>query len=345
MPRKFLIPLVAVGAFLILIVGGAFAYDSATSQTIAPGVEVGSVDVGGLTADEARVKLHRELRASVEEPLVVQRGKRSWKLGPEQSKASVDIDGSVGEALATSNSGNFLVRAYRKVTGSEMSATVAPEITYSKPAVAKMVKRVTKAVDRPAKDASLSITANAVAPVAAKRGVKVRRVRLLRSLSTALTTPGARHTVPLVVQSLQPKVTTGQLASKYPTLITVDRTNFKLTLFKDLKPVKTYIVAVGQAGLETPAGLYSIQDMQVNPSWHVPNSAWAGDLAGQVIPPGPNNPIKARWMGIADSAGIHGTADPGSLGSAASHGCVRMDIPDVIDLYDQVSVGTPVFIA
>ena len=49
-----------------------------------------------------------------------------------------------------------------------------------------------------------------------------------------------------------------------------------------------------------------------------------------------DNPLKARWMGIFDGAGIHGTDDTGSLGSAASHGCVRMSVPDVIDLYDQV---------
>jgi lipoprotein-anchoring transpeptidase ErfK/SrfK len=82
----------------------------------------------------------------------------------------------------------------------------------------------------------------------------------------------------------------------------------------------------------------------VNPSWHVPESAWAGDLAGRVIPPGPDNPIKARWLGIYNGAGIHGTADIGSLGTAASHGCIRMAIPDVEKLYDQVPLQSPVFI-
>jgi lipoprotein-anchoring transpeptidase ErfK/SrfK len=78
----------------------------------------------------------------------------------------------------------------------------------------------------------------------------------------------------------------------------------------------------------------------------VPNSAWAGSLAGQVIPGGsPQNPLKARWLGIYAGAGIHGTSDDGSIGTAASHGCIRMHIPDVIDLYDRVPVGAPVYIA
>src|SRR6185436_4080160 len=115
--------------------------------------------------------------------------------------------------------------------------------------------------------------------------------------------------------------------------------------FKDLRVAKTYKIAVGQAGLETPAGLYHVQDKAVNPAWHVPKRPWAGDLAGKVIPGGvPENPLKARWLGIYAGAGIHGTADVGSLGSAASHGCIRMAVLDVEELYDKVPVQAPVYI-
>ena len=116
----------------------------------------------------------------------------------------------------------------------------------------------------------------------------------------------------------------------------VDRSNFTLTLYEDLELAKTYTVAIGAAGFDTPVGEYSIQNMAVDPDWNVPEAEWAGDLAGTVVPGGtPENPLKERWMGIFDGAGIHGTDDVASLGSAASHGCVRMAIPDVIELYDQ----------
>ena len=128
------------------------------------------------------------------------------------------------------------------------------------------------------------------------------------------------------------------------TTITIDRPAFRLRFFKRLKLKKTYAIAVGRVGLETPAGLYHVQDKQLNPSWHVPNSAWAGDLAGRVIPPGPDDPLKARWMGFFDGAGIHGTDAIGSLGTAASHGCIRMSIPDVEELYDMVPLRTPVYV-
>jgi lipoprotein-anchoring transpeptidase ErfK/SrfK len=91
--------------------------------------------------------------------------------------------------------------------------------------------------------------------------------------------------------------------------------------------------------------VYAIHDRQVDPAWHVPNSAWAGTLAGSVIPGGaPDNPLKARWLGIQDGVGIHGTAEDWSIGSRASHGCIRMHVADVIDLYPRVPVGTRVLI-
>jgi lipoprotein-anchoring transpeptidase ErfK/SrfK len=139
-------------------------------------------------------------------------------------------------------------------------------------------------------------------------------------------------------------VTVSDLSTRYPSYITVDRGNFTLRVYSHLQLARSYPIAVGQAGLQTPAGLYHIQDKVVNPSWQVPLSSWAGSLAGKLIPPGPDDPLKARWMGIFDGAGIHGTDETSSIGHAFSHGCVRMTIPDVIDLYDRVSVGTPVYI-
>ena len=81
-------------------------------------------------------------------------------------------------------------------------------------------------------------------------------------------------------------------------------------------------------GFDTPAGLYDIQNKARERCLERAEQPWAGSLAGTVVPGGvPDNPLKARWMGIYDGAGIHGTDQTASLGSAASHGCVRMAIP------------------
>jgi lipoprotein-anchoring transpeptidase ErfK/SrfK len=185
-----------------------------------------------------------------------------------------------------------------------------------------------------------------VNPVASRDGRAVDTRGLRRNIQAELLDAGDTRIARVRTSVVQPKVTTAELAKKYPAILVVNRSAFKLTLYKDLKPAKTYGIAVGQIGLETPAGLYHIQNKAENPAWHVPNSDWAGDLAGTTVPGGTaENPLKARWLGIFDGAGIHGTSASGSIGSAASHGCIRMLIPDVIELYDQVPVGAPIYIA
>ena len=142
-------------------------------------------------------------------------------------------------------------------------------------------------------------------------------------------------------------MSTSQLEAKYPAYIIIDRHSHILRFYEHLKPSRSYPIAVGKQGLETPGGLYDVQWKETNPSWHVPNSPWAGELAGKTIPPGPDDPIKARWMAFNGGAGIHGI-DPseyGSIGHDASHGCVRMRIPDVISLYAHTPVHTPVYVA
>jgi lipoprotein-anchoring transpeptidase ErfK/SrfK len=141
-------------------------------------------------------------------------------------------------------------------------------------------------------------------------------------------------------------VRTRELRKLYPAVITIDRSSFRLRLFKRFKVVERYGVAVGLPDYPTPAGLFAIQSKQVNPTWTAPNSPWAGEMAGQQVAGGAaDNPLKARWMGVSGAVGIHGTGQPWTIGSRASHGCIRMTVPDVIDLFARVSVGTPVLIA
>jgi len=343
--RQIVIGLAIVGAVLVIAAVGAWAYDHGKRDTIAEGVRVAGIDVGGMSAGEARATLREQLLSRLRRPVVATFRGRRVVLSARRAGVAVSVEQAVDDAVARSRDGFFLSRVARDVTGGTVDADVRPHVIYSRVAVAHFVAQVGDGFDRPARDASIDFSPTALEPVRAQEGITIARRPLRRAIVRALTTTGASHTVAVHARTVKPKVTTAQLAQKYPTVITVDRANFRLRLWKDLKLVKTYTIAVGMAGLETPSGVYTINDKQVNPSWHVPNSDWAGDLAGKVIPPGPSNPIKARWMGIYAGAGIHGTTDIGSLGSAASHGCIRMAIPDVIDLYDRVPFGTTVYIA
>jgi lipoprotein-anchoring transpeptidase ErfK/SrfK len=155
--------------------------------------------------------------------------------------------------------------------------------------------------------------------------------------------PQRRVEVPVRVTE-RPDRTFEDLAKRYPAVIAVDRDAKILRLYEHLQLTKRFKIAVGKAGLETAAGRDESPEKNVNPDWHVPNSDGAGDLAGRTIPYGdPQNPLEARYMGFHDGQGIHGTSDLASLGTAASHGCIRMSVPSVKVLFKQVKVGTPVF--
>ncbi len=343
MGRKTILIIATAAVFVAaLVVAGAYLYDRSQDGKIADGVTIDGIDVGGMDADEAEAKVRRELLRPLDKPLRVAYRERRWTLPAAELKVRADVEGAVAHAVQVSREGDLPTRIGRYLGGDELEVEIAADLAYSRRAVNQLVREIADELDREPRDAAVEPTADSLEVVASRRGRKVRDVRLADELREAVI--GGPRTVRVHVHKTVPKVTTKEVAERYPSYLTLDRANFTLRLFKDLEPAKTYIVAVGQEGLETPEGTYEIQAMEDEPTWYVPESDWAGDLAGQVIPPGPDNPIKARWMAIFGGAGIHGTEETASLGSAASHGCVRMSIPDVEELYSQVEVGTPIFI-
>ena len=338
---------ILVAVVLLILIGGAvaaYAYDSSREDLIAEGVTLAGVDVGGMKSDEARALVRRELQEPLEQPISVVRGKTRFNLSAEDAGVKADVGGMVDEAVRASRDGSIFSRVARDVTGGEEDVQVPPRVSYSSAAVEQLVERVEKRLNRPARDAEVSFPS--LEKVKEQKGRKVRGAVLEQRVAQALTVPGVERRVRAPVRIIKPKVTQAQLADKYPAVLIADRYNFRLRLYKNLELQKEYTVAVGALGFDTPAGLYHIQNKAVDPAWSVPNSDWAGDLAGTVVPGGvPENPLKARWLGIYDGAGIHGTDQTYSLGTAASHGCIRMAIPDVIEVYDQVPVGAPIYIA
>jgi len=344
MGRKTKIALLAGVIALVVLVATAYAYDSSQDGKIADGVTIAGVDVGGMDATEAERAVRRQLLVPLRHSLKVGYDGESWVLPGKTLKLHAEIDRAVDEALDQSRDGGIVKRLVRYVTGDAVDEQLAADVTYSRPAINRFVRRVADEVDRAPQDATVKASGDSLSVVKAENGRKLRDNLLTRQLNAAVLNARADHTIAARTHYVAPEVTTKEVASAYPSYMTLERANYTLRLWKNLKLAKTYTVAVGQVGLETPEGLYHIQDKQIEPTWHVPNSDWAGSLAGQSIPPGPSNPLKARWMGIFEGAGIHGTEETGSLGTAASHGCVRMAIPDVEELYDEVEVGTPIYI-
>ncbi len=339
---------IATAAALVVLIGvvvGMVLYDNSREDLVAKGVTVNGIDIGGLRAAAARDRLTQELANPLNKPVTITFKKRDFTLTPAQAKIAVDVDATVDQAVAESREGNILGRTVRGLTGGSVDESLDIAVTYDRSAIRDMVAKVSKKLTREPVDADVEIGAGGVSTTEAVPGRKIEALKLKKSIQHALLSTTDSRTVPVKAHKVKPKVTNDEVAEKYPSIIIVNRSAFQVSLYENLKLTRTYTVAIGAAGYDTPVGQYSIQDKQVDPYWNVPDSDWAGSLAGQSIPPGPSNPLKARWMGIYNGAGFHGTDATYSLGSAASHGCIRMAVPDVIDLYDRVDVGTPVYIS
>jgi lipoprotein-anchoring transpeptidase ErfK/SrfK len=116
--------------------------------------------------------------------------------------------------------------------------------------------------------------------------------------------------------------------------IVVSLADRKLALIENGQVVKIYLTAVGARKSPTPTGAFLIVHRVPDPTWYTP---------GKIVPPGRGNPLGTRWIGLSYKGyGIHGTNEPRSIGSRASHGCIRMRNADVEELFDRINVGDPV---
>ncbi|HSD79719.1 MAG TPA: L,D-transpeptidase family protein [Solirubrobacteraceae bacterium] len=338
--RRPLAPVVAVLAVLV-VAAPAAAQDPGTTApppapapapepTIQPGVGAAGVDLSGLTVAQATQKLDAELRPRLEAPLVLVTGGRRWILSAKASKLKLDSERTAKRAL------------YSQVA----SAQVPVAVSHSRPAVRAFLAEVRKRVARAPRNATARITLRRVRIRASRYGrtlpVEPAARTIDRALDDAVAAPREVRK-PLV--KVRAKINYNDARRLYYTVITVDKAHFRLRLFKNLRVVRSYGVAVGQPAYPTPSGLFRIVSKQVNPTWSVPNSPWAGELGGTTVAGGSAaNPLKARWMGIVNGVGIHGTGEDWSIGQRASHGCIRMHVWDVVALYGRVPVGTPVLI-
>jgi lipoprotein-anchoring transpeptidase ErfK/SrfK len=306
--------------FLLLVTLGVAAPDAARKPVvIAPGVTVAGIPVGGLTSEPARTRIEKRFFR----PLRLTYGEKSWRISPRYLGASAGIDGAVADALQA-----------------QQRTSVPLGVSANSDRIRRYVQRLDRLFARDPVDAEvLGVARGRPRFVEAKDGVAVDGDQMTDALAYMLRSP-ARQPVRLLTKPVPAKVR----VDNFGPVIVVNRGANKLTLFDGRRVVRTFGVATGQSQYPTPIGNYSIATKQRDPWWiPPPDSAWA--QGKKPIPPGPGNPLGTRWMGTtAPLVGIHGTPDAASIGYSASHGCIRMRVPEAEWLFERVSVGTPVLI-
>jgi L,D-transpeptidase catalytic domain len=312
--RRALLLLAVLGA---LGAQPAFAQEGTPPPVIPHNVTVSGVLVGGLTADEAT----EALRAFFRRPLTLTFKARSREALPGHLGAWVSITGTVSRALAAA-------------PGEALTLNV--NITRYR--LRRFVARISRAWGRPAVNSTVRLRNYRPVITRARQGSRIRRpaARLMirHSLVGHLRAPLA-----LPYRIVRPTVT----RRNFGPVIVVRRGSRGLYLYRGSEFRRSFGIAVGMSQYPTPLGRFSIVTMQRNPWWYPPDAGWASGASP--IPPGPGNPLGTRWMGLSvGGVGVHGTPDAASIGYSASHGCIRMRIPDAEWLFERVRIGTPVFI-
>ena len=286
-------------------------------QTIAADVTIGSVQVGGLTADDAFVAVDTAFLQPL--PLLVLRHR--LLVTPDEIGATALVQAAVDRALTAA-------------PGTELKLRVKLD----RPKAQAFVASVAKRFDRKPVDARVFLRNLRPSIRKQKPGWALRRMPALASIFSAFVA-NSREPDRLRVRGLAPKVTARGIGP----VIVIRRASNRLFLYLGTRLWRTFGVATGQSAYPSPLGRWSIVVKWRNPWWYPPKSPWAA--GSKPIPPGPGNPLGTRWMGLsASGVGIHGTPDDASIGYSASHGCIRMHIPDAEWLFNHVRIGTTVFI-
>ncbi|HEX5617153.1 MAG TPA: L,D-transpeptidase [Solirubrobacteraceae bacterium] len=302
------------------------------------GAAAAGLDIGGLTLTAAAAKLQHAFADRLKAPIQTRVAGRRVRLYP----ADIAL---VFDARKTARRANIAAKATPPAPDGGRYVDVPLHVTYDRAALngfTAMVDRRSQVIPR---NARLRMTVRRMHLRRARMGWSIDERALTAQLDPVLADPHAERIVRAERERVPPAINANDLRHQYRVVVTVDRKHFKLRYFKNLKRRKSYGVAVGMPGHATPRGRFAIVNKAVNPDWTAPDEPWAGAYRNEVVEGGaPDNPLKARWLGIVNGVGIHGTDADWSIGTRASHGCIRMHVPDVIDLYPRVPVGSTVLI-
>lgn len=336
--RVLIVTVLAVG---LVAVGSvtATARVKGSSDRMLKGMRVDGVDVGGMTREQALAAVQREVTPRLQSQVTVVANGRRFTVTPARLGRAAEVSQAVDRALAGRGL-PWIAKLWYRVTGQSANRNLPLRYNDNSAQVASFVRSVAGKVDRTVQDASIRLTDGRVEVRHARSGWSLDQAAGSSMLASTL---AAGHPASLAMPArvVRPRVSDRQAGAA----ITINKGSNQLTLYKNLKVVKRYRVATAKAGFSTPSGTWKVIDKIVNPSWHNPAPNGWGAGMPLVIPPGPGNPLGTRALRL-NSPGIliHGTFNAASVGTYASHGCIRMRIPDSVDLFPRVPVGTKVLV-
>jgi lipoprotein-anchoring transpeptidase ErfK/SrfK len=336
--------IVAVGLVALVLLGGgsayaAYRYDRASAVRILPGVTIEGVDAGNMTRDEAIAAVNARVETSLRSELVVKAAGRKWHVTPASLGTRADVEGAVDRAFAVADSVSLVSRVYHRVVQRPVSASIPLTLSYDKGLVRSFVQQVNSQVTKPALDAGLFLVNDELVVRKSSLGRELKEQAAASRLGAALKEQAHEVTMPMRI--LRPAVTVSNVGRT----IVVDLSENMLYLYDGLKVFRQYPVATARAPYVTPVGTWKVVRKVENPGWYNPDPTGWGAGEPLYIPPGRGNPLGTRALYLdAPGIRIHGTPASYSIGTHASHGCIRMYISDSEELFPLVPLETKVII-
>lgn len=335
-----------VAAALILGLSGTMAWaavnDFGARGKVPNGVSIMDTDLSGMTAPAAREAIRRTVATPLMRPVTLNAEGAAYVLDPRPA-IRLDVEGMLAEAYEPRRTASFLTRLYSDITGAPVRKQVTPRFKVDSETLDSWIADVAKGVYKRTVDATLTVVDSHVRIEPSETGRRLDRETTRKALVEAFEASfeDADRDLEATVKVTDPKVTEDEFGKT----IVVDISQRKIRLFDGAKLEKTYPCAVGTPGFPTPRGEFEIIQKRYMPTWVNPApNGWGADMP-RSIPPGPSNPLGTRALNLsAPGIRFHGTTNIGSIGTAASHGCMRMRRSDIEDFYERVEVGTKVYI-
>lgn len=338
---RWLLFLLGATVLFLLLASSVLVYaDSRHQGEMFPTTTVLGIDITGMTREQALEEVSEKAIKPLMQPLTISFRGKEWVINPGELGFSIDVEALVDQAYRSGWETSVFERAFRRAFNRPKNIDIGLEGSMARDAVLQVLNGIAAEIDQEVRNASLSFDfqTGKLSFNPSRDGVWMDVEATLQLVQDSLFVEN-RVIEPVVT------ITPPSLSSEdVKTVLVVDVMGNTLKWYNKGTLVKTYSVATGMPKYPTPLGKFYIIRKEANPVWINPHAEWSKDMPDQ-IEPGPGNPLGVRALVTSAAGGtvlIHGTENltPGLY----SHGCIRMANWAILELFDAVNVGTPLFI-
>lgn len=345
---------VASLVLVILLVAGSFVgwfyyNDKAHAGIVPDGVTLsGRESLGSMDKEAVTAAITSKADELLKTPLVVSFDSSRTQEAELSTFVSIHTDKMVAEAMDVRSNATLEERLRLDVLKTSINHDIGIDYTIDEKGVADYVTKLAKRYNRKKVSATITQKNGKIVITKSGNGFEVDTEATKAGIIAAITSAFEQSAFPASLsaavagENTTPKTTADSLSDTPAIVVTLSKR--QVALYNGEKSIKTYSCAIGQPGHETPVGNWKIVQKRKNPIWRNPGSEWSKDMPA-TIGPSASSPLGLRALNLNVSGiRLHGTVSINSIGTAASHGCMRMRNSDIIDLFDRVDVGTKVFI-